>query len=107
VARKLYEASSTLKSFPNRGRIGRKKGTRELVIPSSPFIVIYRVTGTAVDIVRILHGGQKCPRRTDGIDLLISWREIERQPFNPAINLVLIARPVCHNGGTRTDVPSY
>jgi len=61
LIRKLYDAPTALKSLPKRGRPGRKKGTRELVIPSVPFIVIYRATPTAVTIVRILHGAQKWP----------------------------------------------
>jgi toxin ParE1/3/4 len=61
LVRKLYEAPSALRTFPNRGRLGRIKGPRELVVPSSPFIVIYRVTRGTVNIVRILHGAQKWP----------------------------------------------
>ena len=61
LVRKLYEAPSALKAFPKRGRPGKKKGTRELVIPSLPFIVIYRATPATVNIVRILNGAQKWP----------------------------------------------
>ncbi|WAC48125.1 type II toxin-antitoxin system RelE/ParE family toxin [Asticcacaulis sp. SL142] len=43
---------------PNIGRLGRIKGTRELVIRNTPFIVIYRVTDQAVQILRFLHTAQ-------------------------------------------------
>ncbi len=53
-----------LKNFPNSGRTGRAAGTRELVIPRTPFIVIYRVRQKLerVEIIRVLHGAQKWPR---------------------------------------------
>ena len=58
LIRKIYDAPSVLKTFPNRGRPGKKEGTRELGIPSLPYIVVYKVAGDAVFIVRILHGVQ-------------------------------------------------
>jgi toxin ParE1/3/4 len=62
LIRKIYNAPSALKLFPNRGRQGKKQGTRELVIPSLPWIVVYRITADVVYIVRILHGAQNWPR---------------------------------------------
>jgi plasmid stabilization system protein ParE len=34
--RKLYEAIRALKQWPQRGRIGREEGTRELLFPPPP-----------------------------------------------------------------------
>jgi toxin ParE1/3/4 len=59
--RPLYEAPATLLTFPNRGRIGKKEGTRELVMSHLPYIVVYTVRGDAVYVVRILHGAQQWP----------------------------------------------
>ncbi len=61
VARTLYDSVASLESFPNRGRLGRISGTRELVLTPLPFIVVYRVQGIAVEIVRVLHGSQRWP----------------------------------------------
>jgi addiction module RelE/StbE family toxin len=61
LVRALYEAPATLLTFPNRGRMGKKKGTRELVMSPLPYIVVYTVRGDAVDVVRILHGAQHWP----------------------------------------------
>ena len=47
--------------FPNRGRPGKKEGTREFVMSTLPYIVVYTVRGDAVFIVRILHGAQQWP----------------------------------------------
>ncbi len=57
----IYSAPSVLKKFPKRGRPGRKEGTRELVIPSLPYLIIYEVTGETVQILRILHGARRWP----------------------------------------------
>lgn len=43
---------------PHIGRLGRIRGTRELVIRHTPFIAVYRVTQDAVQILRFLHGAQ-------------------------------------------------
>ena len=36
----LYETIRSLKASPRRGRLGREEGTRELVLPPLPFIVV-------------------------------------------------------------------
>ena len=57
----LYNAPSDLLIFPNRGRVGKKEGTRELVLSPLPYIVVYQVRDDVIFIVRILHGAQKWP----------------------------------------------
>lgn len=61
VALAIVEGIGSLIRFPNRGRLGRKIGTRELLIRDLPWIAIYRVGDEAVEITRILHGAQKWP----------------------------------------------
>ena len=43
------------------GRAGRVPGTRELVIPKTPFIVPYRVVGNMIQVLRIFHGARRWP----------------------------------------------
>jgi toxin ParE1/3/4 len=62
LIREIYDVPSTLKSFPNRGRPGKKEGTRELVMPSLPYVIVYQVRSDTVHIVRILHSSQDWPR---------------------------------------------
>jgi toxin ParE1/3/4 len=50
-----------LATQPKMGRIGRVKGTRELVISRTPFIAVYRIAGQRIEILRFLHGAQKWP----------------------------------------------
>lgn len=59
--RKLYEGIRALKEWPERGRIGREKGTRELLFPPLPYIAVYRVKEQSIQILRIYHGAQGRP----------------------------------------------
>jgi toxin ParE1/3/4 len=56
--REIYETISTLRSIPFRGRPGREEGTRELVLSRLPYIVVYRVINSDVEILHICHGAQ-------------------------------------------------
>ena len=55
------QRSACLPTWPHRGRPGRWPGTRELIIPGTPYIVPYRVKGDLVEILRILHGARRWP----------------------------------------------
>ena len=61
LVRAIYNAPAALLTFPYRGRAGKKEGTRELVLSSLPYVVVYQVSGEVIHIVRILHGAQKWP----------------------------------------------
>jgi toxin ParE1/3/4 len=63
LVRQIYSAASTLKQFPDKGRPGKKRGTRELVLPGLPWIIIYdrEAALETVRIIRILHGAQRWP----------------------------------------------
>jgi toxin ParE1/3/4 len=43
------------------GRPGRVPGTRELVIPKTPFIVPYRLQRKVIQILRVYHGARRWP----------------------------------------------
>ena len=53
-----------LVQHPAIGRPGRKQGTRELVVSRTPFIVIYRIKGKRIELLRLLHGAQQLPNET-------------------------------------------
>lgn len=61
VIRILFDSALSLDSMPNRGRKGRLPGTRELIIPASRHIIVYRVTDSAVQILRIYHAARDWP----------------------------------------------
>ena len=50
-----------LSENPFIGRPGEIAGTRELVIPGTPYIVAYRVLETRVDVLFVQHGAREWP----------------------------------------------
>ena len=63
IAMTLLAAVERLAEFPNRGRPGRVTGTRELVVPGTPYVIPYRLRGDRLEIVAVFHGRQKWPKR--------------------------------------------
>jgi toxin ParE1/3/4 len=61
LVRSIYDAPAMLLTFPHRGRPGRKEGTRELVLASLPYIIVYQITGDVIHVARIVYGAQKWP----------------------------------------------
>ncbi len=61
VARAIRAASDRLDQFPQMGRIGAVPGTRELVVPNLPYMLIYRQKGPESQILRLLHTRRKWP----------------------------------------------
>ncbi len=56
----LIEMTGLLDQNPMQGRIGRVKGTRELVTHPN-YILIYRIIGEAVEVLRVKHAAQQWP----------------------------------------------
>lgn len=50
-----------LADHPQIGRVGRVRGTRELVITGVPYIVAYYIKGQEVRILAVLHTSRKWP----------------------------------------------
>jgi len=63
VASVILDAAARLAGQPNLGRPGRIAGTRELVVPGTPFLMPYRVRGGRVEILAVFHGRQQWPSR--------------------------------------------
>jgi toxin ParE1/3/4 len=63
VLREIRRQVAMLADHPHLGRPGRAKGTRELVINRTPYIAAYRMAGSVVQVIRILHGAQRWPKR--------------------------------------------
>jgi toxin ParE1/3/4 len=61
VIARIVLAVDKLGEQPGMGRPGRIKGTRELVFADIPYIVAYRVTASAVEVVTVMHGAQRWP----------------------------------------------
>ena len=61
VAQRIMHTIETIAEFPERGRPGRVPGTREVVIPRTPFLVAYRLSEDRFEVLRILHGARSWP----------------------------------------------
>ena len=58
---RIREQAELLVKLPESGRPGRVKGTRELVIVRTPYIVTYRIQNRTVRVLRVLHSAQHWP----------------------------------------------
>ncbi|MEX3846261.1 type II toxin-antitoxin system RelE/ParE family toxin [Paraburkholderia sp. BR10882] len=54
----IREKTTMLATYPNRYRTGRVRGTREMVVIPT-YIVVYRVAGERVQILRVRHARQR------------------------------------------------
>jgi toxin ParE1/3/4 len=59
LAMRIVAMVEILRNHPHLGRVGAEPGIRELVIGSTPFIVLYRVHGQRVTISTIWHAAQR------------------------------------------------
>ncbi len=57
----IYKQVTDIKNFPEIGRRGRVQGTLELVIVKTPYIAAYRIKGSKIQVLRILHSSQPWP----------------------------------------------
>jgi len=62
ITARIVDTIQRLAAFPMSGRTGRVPGTRELVIPNSPFIAAYTVDRARIVILAIYHGAQQWPQ---------------------------------------------
>jgi toxin ParE1/3/4 len=63
IADALLEAVERAADLPNLGRAGRVAGTRELVVPGTPYLIPYRLRGDRLEVIAVFHGRHKWPKR--------------------------------------------
>jgi toxin ParE1/3/4 len=63
VAGRILDAVELLQTHPELGRPGRAVGTRELVVPQTPYIIPYRVRRDGLELIAVFHGRQEWPAR--------------------------------------------
>jgi addiction module RelE/StbE family toxin len=65
IADRILEIVGSLDRFPLAGRPGRVGGTREMVVPSTSYIIAYRIHEETLQVLAIMHGAQRWPRSFD------------------------------------------
>lgn len=68
MAGEIVKAALQLQNFPFSGRIGQHLGTHELSVQRTPFMIVYRVIGETVEILRLMHTSQRWPAAIDFVD---------------------------------------
>ncbi len=61
IAGQILTSVTMLSETPHRGRPGRVPGTRELILPGTPYIVVYRVSSDTLQIIAVLHSSLNWP----------------------------------------------
>lgn len=59
VLRMVRRVQEQLTTYPGSGKPGRIEGTRELIFPDLPYIVVYTVRSGTVYIIRVFHTAQQ------------------------------------------------
>jgi len=60
---KIERAIRAVGRHPEIGRPGRVDGTRELIVPGTPFVIPYRVKAKRVELLAVIHSAQRWPDR--------------------------------------------
>lgn len=63
VANRILKAVELILSHPEIGRSGRVVGTRELVVPDTPYVIPYRIRRERLELIAVFHGRQKWPAK--------------------------------------------
>ncbi|HTZ98610.1 MAG TPA: type II toxin-antitoxin system RelE/ParE family toxin [Terriglobales bacterium] len=58
---RILSVAERLRDFPRMGPEGRVEDTRELVIAGTPFLVVYRLHRSRVDVLAVFHAARKWP----------------------------------------------
>jgi addiction module RelE/StbE family toxin len=62
MAARIRAAAKHLADYPEMGRAGRIAGTRELVVPHTRYIVVYRARGKMIEILSVIHTAREWPQ---------------------------------------------
>lgn len=62
---RIVGAANHLTDRPSLGRPGRVIGTREMVVSGTPYIIAYRVRGSSVEVLGVMHSARRWPETFD------------------------------------------
>ncbi|HET7370708.1 MAG TPA: type II toxin-antitoxin system RelE/ParE family toxin [Gammaproteobacteria bacterium] len=55
VAERLSRATKLLVDYPRIGRVGEDEDTREWPVDKTPYLLVYRIRGDAIELLRVWH----------------------------------------------------
>jgi toxin ParE1/3/4 len=61
IRRRILATVGLIGQMPDSGRTGRIDGTREAVVPRSPYIVVYQVSTETVEVLGVWHAAREWP----------------------------------------------
>lgn len=62
LAAQILEVAEALVTTPSLGRRGRVTGTREIAVPGTPYLLVYRLVADGIQVLRVLHGRRSWPQ---------------------------------------------
>ena len=65
ILNKIENMIDYLADHPQLGRIGKVIGTRELIVPDTPYIIAYKIDQQVIDILAIIHSKTRWPEQFD------------------------------------------
>jgi toxin ParE1/3/4 len=61
LAGRILAVADRLVNAPALGRHGRVAGTREMAVPGTPYLLVYRLFADQIQVLRVLHGRRASP----------------------------------------------
>jgi len=61
LVKRILSGVGMLRRHPLAGREGRVRGTRELVVAGTPYVIAYRIHREEIQILAVLHGARRWP----------------------------------------------
>src|ERR1035441_8865655 len=69
VRRRILQTAKRIGRMPHSGRPGRIEGTLEAVVPRTPYIVVYQVSGQTIEILGVWHGARLWPETSSEVSV--------------------------------------
>lgn len=63
AAKRMLASIELLRKQPEMGKPGRILGTREFIVPDTPYMIPYRVREGRLELIAVFHGRQQGPKK--------------------------------------------
>lgn len=63
ILEKIEKSATSLVHYPQLGRSGRVKGTRELIVIGTPYLIPYRIKKDRIEMLAVLHSTRRWPKK--------------------------------------------